>query len=92
MKGLDDSEEQIWREKCLVEVHTGMGEAGVEGGHISQRIKGTEGKSEGHEKKHHASESPHPRIRHTEVSGVRKLYHGLHQHQVTHVDRHSDTL
>ena len=45
MKRLDDSEEKIWREKCLVEVHTGMGEAGVEGGHISQRIKGTEGKS-----------------------------------------------
>ena len=28
----------------------------VEGEHISQRIKGTEGKSEGHEKKHHAPE------------------------------------
>ena len=41
----------------------------VEGGHISQKIKGTEGKSEGHEKKHHAPESPLPRIRHTEVSG-----------------------
>ena len=41
----------------------------VEGGHISQRIKGTEGKSEGHEKKHHAPETPLPRIRHTEVSG-----------------------
>ena len=41
----------------------------VEGGHISQRIKGTEGKSEGHEKKHHAPESPLPRIRHTEVRG-----------------------
>ena len=41
----------------------------VEGGHIRQRIKGTEGKSEGHEKKHHAPESPLPRIRHTEVSG-----------------------
>ena len=44
----------------------------VEGGHISQKIKGTEGKSEGHEKKHHAPESPLPRIRHTEVSGMRK--------------------
>ena len=44
----------------------------VEGGHISQRIKGAEGKSEGHEKKHHAPESPLPRIRDTEVSGVRK--------------------
>ena len=42
----------------------------VEGGHISQRIKGTEGKSEGHKKKHHAPESPLPRIRHTEVSTV----------------------
>ena len=41
----------------------------VEGGHISQRIKGTEGKSDGHEKKHHVPESPLPRIRHTEVSG-----------------------
>ena len=64
----------------------------VEGGHISQRIKGTEGKSEGHEKKHHAPKSPLPRIRHTEVSGVRKLYHGLPQNPLTHVDGHSDTL
>ena len=29
MKGLDDSEEKIWSEKCLVEVNTGMEEAGV---------------------------------------------------------------
>ena len=64
----------------------------VEGGHRSQRIKGTEGKSESHEKKHHAPESPLPRIRHTEVSGVRKLYHGLHQHPLTHVDGHSGTM
>ena len=64
----------------------------VEGGHISQRIKGTEGKSEGHEKKHHAPESPLPRIRHTEGSRVRKLYHGLPQHLLTHVDGHSGTL
>ena len=64
----------------------------VEGGHISQRIKGTEGKSEGHEKKHHDPESPLSRIRHTEVSGVRKLYHGLAQHPLTHVDGHSGTL
>ena len=42
----------------------------VEGEHISQRIKGTEGKSESHEKKQHAPESPLPRIRHTEVSTV----------------------
>ena len=28
----------------------------VEGGHICQRIKGTEGKSEGHEMKQHAPE------------------------------------
>ena len=34
MKGLDDSEEKIWREKCLGEVHTGMGEAGVLKGDI----------------------------------------------------------
>ena len=34
----------------------------VEGGHISQRIKGTEGKSEGHEKKQHTPESPLPRF------------------------------
>ena len=64
----------------------------VEGGHISQRIKGTEGKSEGHEKKHHAPEPPISRIRHTEVSGVRKLYHGRPQHPLTHVDGHSGTL
>ena len=64
----------------------------VEGGHISQRIKGTEGMSESHEKKHHAPESPHPRIRHTEVSGVRRLYQGLPQHPLTHVDGHSGTL
>ena len=53
------------------------GDRRVEGGHIRQRIKGTEGKTEGHEKKHHDPESPLPRIRHTEVLGVRKLYHGL---------------
>ena len=41
----------------------------VEGEHISQRIKGTEGKSEGHEKKHHVPESPLPRIRHRGVRG-----------------------
>ena len=64
----------------------------VEGGHISQRIKGTEGKSEGHEKKHHAPESPLPRIRHTEGSRVGKLYHGLPQHPLTHVDGHRGTL
>ena len=64
----------------------------VKGGHISQRIKGTEGKSEGHEKKNHAPESPLPRIRHTEVSGVRKLYHGHPQHPLTHVDGHSGAL
>ena len=64
----------------------------VEGRHISQRIKGTEGKSEGHEKKHHAPESPLPIIRHTEVSGVGKLEHGLLQHPLTHVDGHSGTL
>ena len=64
----------------------------VEGEHISQRIKGTEGKSEGHEKKHHAPESPLPRIRHTEGTRVRKLYHGLPQHLLTHVDGHSGTL
>ena len=45
----------------------------VEGGLISQRIKGNERKSECHEKKHHAPETPLPRIRHTEVSGVRRL-------------------
>ena len=32
------------------------GDRSVEGGHIRQRIKGTEGTSEGHEKKHHAPE------------------------------------
>ena len=58
----------------------------VEGGHTCQRIKGTERKSEGHEKKYHDPESPLHSIRHTEVSGVRKLYHGLHQHPLTHVD------
>ena len=36
--------------------YTDGGGRSVEGGHISQRIKGTEGKSEGHEKKHHAPE------------------------------------
>ena len=64
----------------------------VKGAHISQKIKGTEGKSEGHEKKHHAPETPLPRIRHTEVSGVRKLYHGLPQNPLTHVDGHSGIL
>ena len=39
----------------------------VEGGHTRQRIKGTERKSEGREKKYHAPESPLPKIRHTEV-------------------------
>ena len=77
----------------MVEVHTGMEGAGVlNGGHIGQTIKGNERKSECHEKKHHAPESPLPRIRHTEVSGVRKLYHGRPQHQLTHVDGHSGTL
>ena len=64
----------------------------VKGGHISQRIQGTEGKSEGHDKKHHASETPLPRIRHTVVSGVRKLYHGLPQHPLTNVDGHTGSL
>ena len=64
----------------------------VEGGHISQRIKGNEGKSKGREKKHHDPESPHPRISHTEVSGVRKLYHDRPQHPLTNVDGHSGTL
>ena len=68
------------------------GARSVEVGHISQRIKGNEGKSEGHEKKHHAPESPLPRIRHTEGSRVRKLYHGLPQHLLTHVDVYSGTL
>ena len=45
----------------------------VEGGHTRQRIKGTERKSEGHERKYNAPESPLPRIRHTEVSAVEKL-------------------
>ena len=76
----------------MVEVHTGMEEAGALKGHISQRIKGTEGKFEGHEKKHHAPESPLPRIKHIEVSGVRTLYHGLPQHPLTYVDGHSGTL
>ena len=64
----------------------------VEWGHISQRIKGTEGMSEGHEKKHHAPESPLPRIRHTEMSGVGKLDRGLPQHPLAHVDGQSGTL
>ena len=64
----------------------------VEGRHISQKLKGTEGKSEVHEKKHHAPETPLPRIGHTEVSGVRRLYHGLPQHPLTDVDGHSGTL
>ena len=72
--------------------YTDGGGRSVEMGHISQRIQGTEGKSEDHEKKHHALDSPHPRIRHTEVSGVRRLYHGLPQHPLTHVDGHSGTL
>ena len=90
MKCLDYSEEQIWSEKCLVEVHGGG--RSVERGHISQTIKGTERKSDGHEKKHHAPETTLARIRHTEVSGVRKLYHGLPHHLLTHVDGHSGTL
>ena len=64
----------------------------VEEGHISQRIKGNEGKSEGHEKKYHAPESPHPRIRHIEMSGVRKLYHDRPQHPLTNFDGHRGTL
>ena len=64
----------------------------IEGGHINQRIKGTKRKSEGHEKKHHAPESSLPRIRHTEVSRVGKLYHGLPQHPLAHVDGQSVTL
>ena len=77
----------------MVEVHTGMEGAGVlNGGHIGQTIKGNERKSECHEKKHHAPETPLPRIRHTEVSGVRKLYHGLPHHLLTHVDGHSGTF
>ena len=72
--------------------YTDGGGRSVEMGHISQRIQGTEGKSEGHEKKNHAPDSPHPRIRHTEVSRVRRLYHGLPQHPLTHVDGHSGTL
>ena len=53
--------------------------------HISQRIKGTERKFEAHEEKHRGPESPLSRVRHTEVSGVRKLYHGVPQHLLTHV-------
>ena len=34
MKWLDNSEEQIWSEKCLVEIHTGMEEAGLLKGDI----------------------------------------------------------
>ena len=64
----------------------------VEEGHTSQRIKGTEGKSASHEKKQHAPESPLPRIRHTEVAGLRKLNHGLPQHPLTYVDGNSGTL
>ena len=64
----------------------------VEWVHVSQRIKGTEGMSEGHEKKHHAPKSPLPRMRHTEGSGVRQLYNGLPQHPLTHVDGHNFTL
>ena len=45
----------------------------VKGGYISQRIKGTEGKSEGHEKKHHAPESPLPSIRHRGVRGEKDV-------------------
>ena len=41
--------------------------------HISQRIRGTERKFEGHEEKHHGPESPLPRIRHKEVSAVEEL-------------------
>ena len=69
----------------MVEVHRDGGGRSVEWGHISQRIMGTEGKSDGNEKKDHVPESPRPRIRHTEVSGVRKLYHGVPQHLLTHV-------
>ena len=64
----------------------------VEGGHMSQTIKGTERKPECHEKKKHAPETPLPRIRDTEVSGVRKLFHGRPQDLLTHVDGHSGTL
>ena len=72
--------------------YTDGGGRSVEMGLISQRIRGTEGKSEGHEKIHHAPDSPHPRIRHTEVSGVRRLYLSLAQHPLTHVDGHSGPL
>ena len=64
----------------------------VEVAHISQRIKGTQRKFEGHEEKHHASESPLPRIRYTDVSAVRKLYQGLPQHPLAHVEGHSGAL
>ena len=40
MKWLDDSEEEIWRERCLVEVHTGMKEAGVLRGTYTSKNKG----------------------------------------------------
>ena len=73
----------------MVEVHGGG--RSVERGHISQTIKGTERKSDGHEKKHHAPETTLTRIRHTEVSGVRKLYHGLPHHLLTHAHGHSGT-
>ena len=76
----------------MVEVHRDGGGRSVEWGHISQRIMGTEGKSDGNEKKDHVPESPLARARHTEVLGVRKLYHGLPQHPLTHVDGHSGTL
>ena len=60
--------------------------------YISQRIKGTERKVEGHEEKDHAPESPLPRIRHTDVSAMGTLYHGLAQHTLAHVDGQSGTL
>ena len=63
----------------------------VEVGQISQRIKGTQRKFEGHEKPH-APESPLPRIRHTDMSAVGKLYQGLPQHPLAHVDEHSGAL
>lgn len=64
----------------------------VEVAHISQRIKGTERKFESHEEEHHAPESPLPRIRHTDMSAVGKLYHSLPQHPLAHVDGHSGAL
>ena len=64
----------------------------VEVAHISQRIKGMERKFEGHEEKHHAPESPLPRIRHTDMSAVGKLYHGLPQPPLAHVDGRSGAL